>query len=79
MSKRRLILASASPRRQELLQDIGYPFDIVTADCEETFDYTASVFLLLNRLRWLRHALFGSSILKRWFLERIQWSVMKIK
>lgn len=35
---RRLILASASPRRQELLQDLSYPFDIVAADCEEYFD-----------------------------------------
>ena len=35
---RRLILASASPRRQELLQDLSYPFDIVAADCEENFD-----------------------------------------
>lgn len=50
MSKRRLILASASPRRQELLQDIGYPFDIVTADCEETFDHTASVFSAIEQI-----------------------------
>ena len=35
---RRLILASASPRRQELLQDLSYPFDIVAADCEEYFN-----------------------------------------
>ncbi len=35
---RRLILASASPRRQELLQDLSYPFDIVAANCEEYFD-----------------------------------------
>ncbi len=34
----RLILASASPRRKELLQELGYPFEIMPADCEEIID-----------------------------------------
>lgn len=32
----RLILASASPRRRELLQLLGVPFDVVPADINET-------------------------------------------
>lgn len=34
-SFKHLILASASPRRRELLSQIGYEFDIIPADCEE--------------------------------------------
>ena len=33
--KRRLILASASPRRRDLLQQIGLAFSVVTADIDE--------------------------------------------
>lgn len=37
---RRLILASSSPRRSELLAAAGYEFDIVAADIDETpFEY----------------------------------------
>ena len=32
---RRMILASASPRRKELLAQVGFEFDIITSDCEE--------------------------------------------
>ena len=45
---RRLILASASPRRQELLQDLSYPFDIVAADCEEYFDRSLPIASVLG-------------------------------
>ena len=34
--KQPLILASASPRRRELLQQIGLIFTVVTADLDET-------------------------------------------
>ena len=37
------ILASKSPRRQELLQRLGLEFDIVTADIDETMDKSLSV------------------------------------
>lgn len=40
---RRFILASASPRRRELLQDLQYPFEVVSADCEEYFDRTLTI------------------------------------
>jgi septum formation protein len=33
----RLILASASPRRAELLRSAGYTFDVVVADVDESF------------------------------------------
>lgn len=32
---RRMVLASASPRRKELLAQVGFEFDIITSDCEE--------------------------------------------
>jgi len=34
-SRKRLILASSSPRRKELLETIGVPFEIVVSDIEE--------------------------------------------
>ena len=33
----RLILASASPRRKELMQDMNYDFEIIVSNCEEVF------------------------------------------
>ena len=35
MPAEKLILASASPRRRELLQEMGMPFEVVTADVAE--------------------------------------------
>ena len=34
----KIILASESPRRQELLKQIGLKFDVITSDIEETVD-----------------------------------------
>jgi septum formation protein len=34
----KIVLGSASPRRSELLRQIGYEFRIVKADCSEEFD-----------------------------------------
>ena len=39
-----VILASASPRRQELLKLFGFPFTVRAADIDETMDETASAF-----------------------------------
>lgn len=33
----KILLASQSPRRKELLEDLGYTFDIVSIDCDENF------------------------------------------
>jgi septum formation protein len=41
MSSPPLILASGSPRRRELLAELGMTFEIVTADVEEIMDPTA--------------------------------------
>lgn len=36
----KLLLASNSPRRKELLQSLGYDFDVVSINCDETYpDY----------------------------------------
>jgi septum formation protein len=40
---RRLILASQSPRRKELLALTGIPFETVSADIDETFDTSLTV------------------------------------
>ena len=40
MSMPRLVLASASPRRRELLAQLGVPFDVITAEVEEHEDPT---------------------------------------
>jgi septum formation protein len=37
----RLILASASPRRRELLASLGIPFEVVASDVDETLDAVA--------------------------------------
>jgi septum formation protein len=34
----KIVLGSASPRRSELLRQMGYDFRIVKADCSEEFD-----------------------------------------
>jgi septum formation protein len=38
VAQSRLVLASGSPRRQELLQEAGYDFEIVRSEIEERFD-----------------------------------------
>ncbi len=52
----KLVLASASPRRKELLAMLALPFDIVTSEVEETSvqaatmqDYVKGVALLKTR------------------------------
>ena len=36
----KLILASASPRRRELLAQVGYPFEVLTVPVEENLPRT---------------------------------------
>ena len=38
---KKIVLGSASPRRRELLQQIGMEFSIITSDCEESITKTA--------------------------------------
>ena len=35
--KEKLILASGSPRRRELLEQIGFPFEVITSDAKEVY------------------------------------------
>ena len=46
----RLILASASPRRRELLANLNFPFEVVPADLDETFTDEDNPFDLVRRL-----------------------------
>ncbi len=37
MSQYKILLASKSPRRKELLESLGYTFDTISIDCDEVF------------------------------------------
>ena len=50
----KLILASASPRRQELLKLFGIPFTVRVADIDETMDPTATPFDEVARVSRLK-------------------------
>ena len=39
---RRFILASASPRRKEILENAGFTFDIIVSDADETVNESLS-------------------------------------
>ena len=45
-----LILASASPRRRELLTNLNFPFEVVPADIDESFTSEDEPFDLVRRL-----------------------------
>ena len=45
-----LILASASPRRRELLSNLNFPFEVVPADIDESFTSEDHPFDLVRRL-----------------------------
>ena len=49
-----LILASASPRRQELLKIFGLPFTVRVADIDETMDLTKAPFDEVGRVSRLK-------------------------
>ncbi len=49
-----IILASASPRRKELLQTIGIPFTVQTADADETLTGDLPPYLAVERLSLLK-------------------------
>ena len=38
----RVVLASKSPRRKEILENLGLKFDVIVADAEESCDLAAS-------------------------------------
>lgn len=46
----RFILASASPRRRDLLANLNFPFEVVPADIDESFSAEDNPFDLVRRL-----------------------------
>jgi len=42
LSDYRIFLVSKSPRRASLLQSMGIPFEVLSADVEETYDESLS-------------------------------------
>ena len=40
----RIILASSSPRRKELMENLNIPFEIITKEVDETFDITKNIY-----------------------------------
>ncbi len=47
---KRLVLASGSPRRKELLATLGYPFEVIVSDIEEVVDESLSVSEIVKSL-----------------------------
>jgi len=47
----KLILASSSPRRKELMEKAGFEFDVITPDCEEYHDGTPEEIVVDNAVR----------------------------
>lgn len=50
----KLILASKSPRRKELLQDIGIAFEVVSKDCDEFFDTSISAEKAIEQIAYTK-------------------------
>lgn len=51
---KKIILASASPRRKELLKLLDIDFDIIVSNCEEVFDDELSVYENLKNIAYLK-------------------------
>lgn len=52
MNKKRLILASASPRRKELLQDTEIPFDVIPSCIEEVLNENIEIEKAIEQLAY---------------------------
>ena len=50
----RIILASGSARRKELLEMIGLKFDVIVSDCDETFEEGLSIEEQSKRLAYIK-------------------------
>ena len=75
LKKYNIVLASKSPRRQELLKGIGIEFSVLTKDVDESYSSEMSVFdvapfLVTRRQRLLKKANFLKII---WLLQQIPW------
>lgn len=50
----RLILASGSPRRRELLESLGIPFEIIVSNADESIDRNADIVSEIERLSYAK-------------------------
>lgn len=55
----KLLLASQSPRRKEILKELGFHFNIVSIDCEETFPRYISPYLIAGYLSYKKSKAYG--------------------
>jgi septum formation protein len=62
VKKKRLILASASPARRELLARLGYPFEVMPTDIEEPENGFADPRTFVQTVAWLKAAAAASRI-----------------
>lgn len=51
-SNKKLILASASPRRQELMKDIGCPFECIPSNAKENLKQSLSIDLAIEQIAY---------------------------
>ena len=49
---KRLILASGSPRRKELLRELGYEFEVIPSNIDETIDHSKTIKEEIERLSY---------------------------
>lgn len=57
----KIVLGSASPRRSELLRQMGFEFRILKADCSEEFDESETLNKLFFRLLSKKPMLFKTT------------------
>lgn len=70
---KKLILASASPRRRELLSNLSIPYEVCVSDVEESVSKKLPAELLVKELALLK----GSAVLKQ-YLEKNERDVLVI-
>lgn len=61
-NKYELVLASASPRRRELLENIGCSFRVVVSDAEENTDKSLEPYLYVQELALIKAAAVGKRL-----------------
>ena len=59
--KKKLILASSSPRRKQILEEIGLEFEIITSDYEEILENLNFTYEKIEKLAYKK----GQSVLKK--------------
>lgn len=52
--EKRLVLASASPRRKEILQNLGLSFEVITSDAEEKQENGIPPYMMVQQLAMIK-------------------------